>query len=31
MFSFYMVYMLTDHVREVISLSVLKNVLSHYA
>jgi len=26
-----MVYMLTDHICEVLFLSVLKNVLSHYA
>jgi len=31
MFSCYMVHMLTDHICEVLSLSVLKNVLSHYA
>jgi hypothetical protein len=31
MFSFYMAYMLTDCICEVLSLSMLKNVLSHYA
>jgi len=31
MFSFYTVYMLTDRICEVLSLSVLKNVLSYYA